>query len=165
MPNTITTLRKEENTSSLPCNTTSIDLFDDFLPKITKICIYCQLPKLLAEFPLHSHSKDGLDSRCVECVRKQSALRKRLRKTAPDKPVTCECCGQPPKKWCLDHDHKQEIFRGWLCDNCNTAIGALGDTHEGVLKALYYIMVHERKNGTISDDAFSTLQLLQQKLQ
>ena len=30
-------------------------------------------------------------------------------------------------KWCLDHDHKTGKFRGYLCDNCNTAISKLQD--------------------------------------
>jgi hypothetical protein len=30
-------------------------------------------------------------------------------------------------------------MRGWLCDPCNIAIGNLGDTLEGVLKAVEYL--------------------------
>lgn len=102
-----------------------------------------------------------MDSRCTECIRKHSAVRRALRKTAPDKPLVCECCGNPPKKWCLDHDHDRNIFRGWLCDDCNTAIGALGDTHHGVLSALRYVIAHEHKHGTVDTDSISLLNKLE----
>lgn len=40
---------------------------------------------------------------------------------------------------CFDHDHETGVFRGWLCHNCNKAIGLLGDTVEGVKKAVRYL--------------------------
>jgi Recombination endonuclease VII len=39
----------------------------------------------------------------------------------------------------LDHDHATGAFRGWLCMCCNTAIGKLGDTVEGLNRAVAYI--------------------------
>lgn len=57
-------------------------------------------------------------------------------------PVHCECCGkvlEPGKKTHLDHDHVTGKFRGWLCNSCNLGIGALGDSIEGVKKALTYL--------------------------
>tara|TARA_R100000742_G_C4257386_1_gene75248 strand:+ start:391 stop:546 length:156 start_codon:yes stop_codon:yes gene_type:complete len=30
-------------------------------------------------------------------------------------------------------------YRGWLCSNCNTGIGKLGDNIEGVQKAVDYL--------------------------
>jgi hypothetical protein len=38
--------------------------------------------------------------------------------TEPDK---CEICGRGGKI-CLDHDHKTNAFRGWICDDCNIAL-------------------------------------------
>ena len=43
------------------------------------------------------------------------------------------------KKLQLDHLHGTAIFRGWLCRNCNTAMGNLGDTLEGMLQAAIYL--------------------------
>jgi hypothetical protein len=57
-------------------------------------------------------------------------------------PAACECCGKPErggKALALDHDHATNEFRGWLCALCNTAIGKLGDSREGVLRALAYL--------------------------
>lgn len=38
----------------------------------------------------------------------------------------CEICGQVCKT-CFDHDHITGKFRGWLCLQCNTALGLLQD--------------------------------------
>jgi Recombination endonuclease VII len=57
-------------------------------------------------------------------------------------PALCECCGNPPPtKWCLalDHCHVSGVFRGWLCINCNKAIGQLGDSIEGLMNAVSYL--------------------------
>ena len=104
-----------------------------------KTCIYCNTEKPLSEFPKHSLYKDNLDMRCRECIKKHSKIRKQLHKDAPQRPEYCECCGKIPRKWCLDHDHKTDKFRGWLCDKCNTGIGKLGDDLKGVKMAVKYL--------------------------
>lgn len=55
--------------------------------------------------------------------------------------VGCQICGSI-KELCYDHDHSTMEFRGVLCRSCNKAIGALGDTEEGVRKALSYLVYH-----------------------
>lgn len=40
---------------------------------------------------------------------------------------------------CFDHDPETHTFRGWLCQNCNTGIGKLGDNLEGLLEAVRYL--------------------------
>lgn len=104
-----------------------------------KTCIYCNLEKSISEFPKHSLYKDNLDMRCRECIKKHSKIRKQLHKDAPPRPEVCECCKKVPRKWCLDHDHKTDKFRGWLCDKCNTGIGKLGDDLKGVKMAVKYL--------------------------
>jgi Recombination endonuclease VII len=57
-------------------------------------------------------------------------------------PLNCECCGNiliSGKRTHLDHDHATGKFRGWLCNSCNLGIGALGDSIEGIRKALTYL--------------------------
>lgn len=59
-------------------------------------------------------------------------------------PDACECCGTPikdcPKQiLVMDHDHDTETFRGWICEKCNIGIGKLGDTLEGLTKAVEYL--------------------------
>ena len=55
-------------------------------------------------------------------------------------PDWCECCGRMPETaLCFDHDHVTGKFRGWICSPCNRSIGQLGDSIEGVEKALAYL--------------------------
>jgi hypothetical protein len=112
-----------------------------------KICSYCKKRKNRKSFPKHSHNKDNIDTRCRHCIRKHNKIRSKLRTKAPEKPEVCECCKKVPKKWCLDHDHTDNSFRGWLCNDCNTGIGNLGDNIEGVIKAInYLLLVRSRKS-------------------
>lgn len=65
------------------------------------------------------------------------------RRTAPPTrpaPAACEACkrvfvGTPH----ADHVHGTDIFRGWLCGQCNTGIGMLGDNIEGLGRAIAYL--------------------------
>lgn len=57
-------------------------------------------------------------------------------------PDRCELCDKPPKGTRglhLDHCHSTGKFRGWLCQSCNTALGKLGDSIDGLNKALAYL--------------------------
>lgn len=57
-------------------------------------------------------------------------------------PSACECCGRVNvggRRLALDHDHATGVFRCWLCNLCNTAIGKLGDTLESVERAVAYL--------------------------
>lgn len=58
----------------------------------------------------------------------------------------CECCGCKPKaRLSLDHCHKTNRFRGWLCALCNLGIGKLGDSAAGVERALAYLRRAEER--------------------
>ena len=111
-----------------------------------KICTYCGKRKNYKSFPKHSMYKDNLDSRCRNCVKKHSKIRNQLHKEAPPKPEVCECCGKIPHKWCLDHDHSNDSFRGWVCEPCNTGLGKLGDSLDGVIKAVNYLIMSRNRN-------------------
>lgn len=43
------------------------------------------------------------------------------------------------KGWCVDHDHSTGQIRGILCDRCNRGIGLLGDSLEGLERAVQYL--------------------------
>lgn len=59
--------------------------------------------------------------------------------TRPE-PKACECCGLPATRTLhVDHDHTTGEFRGWLCQQCNCALGLVGDSVSGVQKLLAYI--------------------------
>ena len=112
----------------------------------TKKCKICGREKARADFPKHVHYKDNLDSRCRDCIKEQTQLRKELKKSAPPMPERCECCGQVPvKSLVLDHCHETETFRGWLCHHCNTGLGAFSDNLDRIRKAVIYLKKHEDK--------------------
>ena len=113
-----------------------------------KICIYCGKRKNRKSFSKHKNRVDGLDTRCKQCLKKHSKLRSKLHKAAPPKPELCQCCGKVPfkNKWCLDHDHDDNSFRGWICENCNWGLGQLGDTLESITKAMNYLLAAKINN-------------------
>lgn len=58
----------------------------------------------------------------------------------------CACCGRKPgdpgmpkRRFAVDHDHVTGKIRGILCFSCNVGIGSLGDSIEGLKKALAYL--------------------------
>jgi hypothetical protein len=71
---------------------------------------------------------------CNECHKKASQDVKKARLGAGPAPDRCELC-----EWDCDHDHSTGEFKGWLCRNCNTALGGLGDDAAGLLRALAYL--------------------------
>jgi hypothetical protein len=63
---------------------------------------------------------------------------------------TCEICLCPPhntRPLVYDHCHTTGNFRGVLCDSCNTAIGKLGDTAEGVSRAVKHLSRQRNPHG------------------
>ena len=43
----------------------------------------------------------------------------------------------------IDHCHKTDTFRGFLCDGCNTALGKFKDDSAVVQHALTYLQSHQ----------------------
>lgn len=109
-----------------------------------KICTICAEIKTHEEFEITSTTANKIHRRnaCRACRKLSRASEKSLKKLhGSNKPVgtPCECCGKTNIKLSLDHDHLTGQLRGWLCQTCNVAIGALGDNIEGVTKALNYL--------------------------
>lgn len=59
-------------------------------------------------------------------------------KDASPKPKECEICGST-KRICYDHNHQSGIFRGWLCNACNVALGCVSDNPETLRKLADYL--------------------------
>ena len=67
----------------------------------------------------------------------------------------CAICGEKetrlkknydePGDLCVDHCHKTGKIRGLLCFKCNSAIGKLRDSSDGLTKALEYLRKAEEK--------------------
>lgn len=78
-------------------------------------------------------------------ARPKSLARERIKQglPVPTRPVssTCEICGRAPqgKALALDHCHKQGIFRGWLCTQCNLGLAMFKDDPVAFLAAFRYL--------------------------
>ena len=93
---------------------------------------------------MKSVSKKGKQyylNRCKPCILEAEVILRTLKKQHPQ-PATgtqkCGCCGRIDKLF-LDHDHSTKEFRGWICRNCNSGIGLLGDCPDGLRQALVYL--------------------------
>ena len=78
---------------------------------------------------------------CRPCKRQQVLTVYHLRKEHPQphEGTPCDCCGRVGKLQ-LDHAHHgSRAWRGFVCRSCNIGIGHLGDTSEGVAKAVAYL--------------------------
>lgn len=108
---------------------------------IMRQCRSCKEDKPEESFYVTTHRKDGSPTYgyiCTDCKRKQAILRTKLRMTSGEPTEKCQCCGVADAVL-IDHCHETKEFRGWLCHNCNMGIGKLGDTLDGVQKALVYL--------------------------
>ena len=76
---------------------------------------------------------------CRQCNTLLEKEKREVRKNAPPKPERCECCHKKIKKLQVDHIHGSTTFRGWLCTDCNSGMGKLGDDLPGVLQAAVYL--------------------------
>lgn len=138
----------------------------------TKVCSDCKQRKLISEFN-KKHGKPRWH--CKECHRAQNKkLAKELYKKNKDHfywSTMKSLYGLTPEAWqeifdsqnglcalCkklgrggghrrlnVDHCHETGHIRGFLCVNCNTALGVLGDTPEKLKRVLHYLenRVHE----------------------
>lgn len=107
-----------------------------------KVCPGCLVEKCMEHFSISNVKYNTIYKKkfCKLCCNKMTKVRNELKKTAPPKPDICDCCGKITSRFCLDHDHKTNKFRGWICDDCNTGIGKLGDTKEGLKTAYDYLV-------------------------
>ena len=105
-------------------------------------CNRCQETFPPTAFHLHNLKPGGvygLSTKCRQCQSSEVQEVKLVRKKASPRPENCDCCHKGGKKLQPDHLHGTTMFRGWLCRNCNTGIGLLGDTLEGILRSTFYL--------------------------
>lgn len=72
------------------------------------------------------------------------ALRKREEAAGRPRPAVCEACSAPsdrPLHW--DHDHETGLFRGWLCQHCNLALGHARDSEWRLFALIAYLKKNE----------------------
>jgi len=126
-----------------------LDKYVNVLGKSTDTikCIDCE--KIKNQKFFHLCMKDNFDNyrirtTCSECYNKDRKLRRSMN-FIYEKTLHCEIC-EEEKDLFPDHCHETKQHRGWLCRGCNTAIGQLGDTIEGVKKAIKYLIERSKTN-------------------
>ena len=135
----------------------------------SKICTKCGEDKPLSEYNKRSASRDGLTSRCTDCLNTKAMqtrakkpndtrgynLKKRFNISIDDynhiflkQRGLCAICTKPEStidkkgniKWlAVDHNHTTQEIRGLLCSSCNTGIGLLGDSEKVLKSAIKYL--------------------------
>lgn len=133
-----------------------------------KKCTQCGRIKTTNEFSKRSDT-GKLRSNCKECVSKGNLKRyhnggKELQAVRARKSLLkkygiteefyqkereaqkhcCKICGkhesnQKHGKLYVDHCHETELYRGLLCNSCNTGLGSFRDNEELMLKAIEYV--------------------------
>lgn len=64
----------------------------------------------------------------------------------------CACCDKDLEycTWDIEHKHGTFLIRGITCHACNTGIGRLGDSIEGLMRAVAYLKrFEERERGRL----------------
>lgn len=116
-----------------------------------KKCTKCHEHKEEEEFPWRG-GENYRRTECKKCRKKLASEAKTLRDLYGNPPDDhrCPICdrteeevkGQGGKKctpWVIDHDHKTNTFRGWLCHKCNRGLGAFNDNLEILEKVIDYL--------------------------
>lgn len=121
----------------------------------SRVCKKCNTEKPISEF---QERKDlsYIRGNCKSCEKEMNRDIKRLHKENPyPNNHSCEICGLSEKdatgNWqltksgkkkpafCLDHDHITKKFRGWLCHDCNRALGQFKDNVDILKNAIRYL--------------------------
>lgn len=93
-----------------------------------------------AKLYYHNH-KEEVKAKIAKYRREVVTPRKRLQleiSAGRPKPLTCEVCGAGGKIF-YDHDHVTGKFRGWLCMQCNLALGHARDNTALLYKLIKYL--------------------------
>lgn len=126
------------------------NLWGEEIATSTKVCRDCKQEKPIEEFAVNRkfYREDLPDKHyeirrpaCNDCRNKKQKIGKEKKYWRRPEKLTCPIChddvlGEYAR---LDHDHVTGRIRGWLCDNCNTAIGKLKESAEVLQRAIEWI--------------------------
>lgn len=71
-------------------------------------------------------------------ISKLSFKEQQEKKAGRPRPGECEACGKAGTI-CYDHDHQTGKFRGWICKQCNFALGLVKDDKEVLYALIKYL--------------------------
>ncbi len=107
-----------------------------------RVCKKCGEERAVTNFALKGvRMRSGEQYRacvCNICKRVYDRQLHQLHKTVGPPSPFCEICRRLGRV-VLDHDHETGEFRGWLCQECNSGLGKLGDDIAGIRRALAYL--------------------------
>ena len=103
-----------------------------------------------------------VNTNCKDCSKKESKILSKIKKENPPPKYLTECpqCSRTvyeksediPEKvngtngpWQCDHDHETGLFRAYLCKQCNTGRGLVGDTKDSWEIAVKTKTTHKMK--------------------
>ena len=108
----------------------------EFIDETVHDCKSCSETKSVTDFYNHPNTASGRFSVCKACYIRREVLKKRLKAGFASLMTDhCECCGGVGVKLQLDHCHKTEKFRGFICRSCNKTLGCNGDTYASIKEA------------------------------
>jgi hypothetical protein len=84
--------------------------------------------------------KDNNPARYRESTQKHYRKKRgQIEKPTRPQPIACEWPGCVRSDLKEDHDHATGLFRGWLCNRHNLALGGIGDTVDALRAGLRYL--------------------------
>jgi protein-arginine kinase activator protein McsA len=108
----------------------------EFIDETTKECNTCNETKSVTDFYKHPEMALGRFNVCKSCYIRRENIKKRLKKGFGSlRTDHCECCDKTDVKLQLDHCHKTEKFRGFICRSCNQVLGNYGDNYASIKEA------------------------------
>ena len=120
------------------------------------VCIKCDIEQPVEHFSVMQSGE--IKRTCKSCKSGHKSILKKLRRqnVYPDDDYVCPICkrnieemskyGQlRMKSWVLDHCHKTNTFRGWVCHHCNTGLGGFSDCLTKLKNAVIYLTKHKEK--------------------
>jgi hypothetical protein len=115
----------------------------------TKTCNQCLKILPIGLFSFNSGAKHRR-AKCKNCDSVQRQQRHKFRSLTPPKGHVCPICNRSEAKvegkggsksgaWCLDHNHVTGEYRGFLCHECNRALGNFKDSIPLLESAIKYL--------------------------
>jgi len=117
-----------------------------------RTCSRCKETKNISCFSKRSDRPSGVQSKCKDCERevrvkyyKPHHDTRRKLKISDDlyeqlmSNTNCQICNAELTKKCIDHCHSTNKIRGVLCNNCNTALGLVGDNTQTLQSMIEYL--------------------------
>ena len=141
---------------------------------VTKACNKCGVEQAIDNFRARTRNRQGIiterRNECNKCNGNSQKQVKKLKKTVSSidqETYVCPLCYRSKadlshlsykNPFVLEHDHATGAVRGWVCQDCNTAIARIQDNAETAKRIVRYLEDSDRsaylgaKLGTLFDE-------------